>query len=87
MERMTPNTALQKACAAAGGQAALARALGVAAPTVNQWVKGLRPIPIHHCSVIEELTQGAISRKQLRPDDWHRIWPELQGPTTEGTEG
>lgn len=22
-------------------------------------------------------TGGAVSRKELRPDDWHRIWPEL----------
>ncbi|MDY0190685.1 MAG: YdaS family helix-turn-helix protein [Desulfuromonas sp.] len=28
-------------------------------------------------SRIEMITGGKISRKQLRPDDWFVIWPEL----------
>ncbi|EPI3744643.1 transcriptional regulator, partial [Neisseria gonorrhoeae] len=28
---------------------------------------------------IEKLTGGAVNRKDLRPDDWHLIWPELAG--------
>ena len=27
---------------------------------------------------IEKLTNGAVTRKDLRPDDWHEIWPELK---------
>lgn len=26
---------------------------------------------------IEEITNGAVTRLDLRPDDWQRIWPEL----------
>lgn len=26
---------------------------------------------------IEELTGGEVSRKDMRPDDWRDIWPEL----------
>jgi DNA-binding transcriptional regulator YdaS (Cro superfamily) len=26
---------------------------------------------------IEQVTNGAVTRKDLRPDDWHLIWPEL----------
>lgn len=29
------------------------------------------------CVNIERATSGAITRRDLRPDDWHRIWPEL----------
>lgn len=26
---------------------------------------------------IERESKGAVTRRDLRPDDWHRIWPEL----------
>jgi DNA-binding transcriptional regulator YdaS (Cro superfamily) len=55
----------------------MASLLGVSAPTVNQWVKGGRPVPIDRCPAIEHLTGGAVTRRDLRPSDWHRIWPEL----------
>ena len=29
------------------------------------------------CSLIESETAGAVTRRDLRPDDWHVIWPEL----------
>ncbi len=32
-----------------------------------------------YCVAIEKATGGAVSRKDLRPDDWHLIWPELEG--------
>jgi len=28
---------------------------------------------------LEAATDGAVRRWDLRPDDWHRIWPELIG--------
>jgi len=31
---------------------------------------------------LERVTRKAVCRWDLRPDDWHRIWPELVG--TEG---
>lgn len=30
------------------------------------------------CVRIEQETQGAVSRKMLRPNDWHKHWPEIQ---------
>ncbi len=54
----------------------MAKLLGVAAPTVNQWVRGIRPVPIEHCPAIEHATSGAVTRKDLRPTDFHLIWPE-----------
>lgn len=36
------------------------------------------------CVVIERESCGHTGRKDLRPDDWHLIWPELAAPTGEG---
>lgn len=60
-------------------QAEFARAIGVKHAVVYQWVTGRRPVPIERCAEIEKATNGLVSRKDLRPDDWHRIWPELIG--------
>jgi DNA-binding transcriptional regulator YdaS (Cro superfamily) len=27
--------------------------------------------------VLERVTDGAVNRRMLRPDDWAEIWPEL----------
>lgn len=29
------------------------------------------------CTAIEEASNGAVLREDLRPDDWQEIWPEL----------
>lgn len=29
------------------------------------------------CVAIEQDTKGAVTRKDIRPDDWAQIWPEL----------
>lgn len=31
------------------------------------------------CVLIERESGGAVSRKDLRPNDWLETWPELQG--------
>jgi DNA-binding transcriptional regulator YdaS (Cro superfamily) len=55
----------------------LAQAIGAHTPDVSRWAKNKRPVPITHCFSIEEATGGVVTRKDLRPDDWHLIWPEL----------
>lgn len=48
---------------------------------IRQWQHGYsnrRPGPVH-CVAIERATAGAVTRRDLRPDDWHLIWPELIG--------
>ncbi|MBW8072895.1 MAG: hypothetical protein GJU77_04315 [Ferrovum sp.] len=47
------------------------------APDISNWSKGKRPVPISRCIAIERATEGAVTRRDLRPDDWHMIWPEL----------
>lgn len=68
---------IDHACEITGSQKALADLLSVKPATVSQWRNGIRPIPIERCSDIERATNGAVSRRDLRPDDWERIWPEL----------
>ncbi|CAI06121.1 hypothetical protein ebB253 [Aromatoleum aromaticum EbN1] len=59
------------ACESVGGQATLARALGVTPAAVSQWVTGVRPIPAERCPAIERATAGAVRCEELRPDvDW-----------------
>ncbi len=60
--------ALKKACELAGGQAALAKLLGVTPGAVYQWVVGKRPIPAEQCPRIERAINGGVRCEDLRPD-------------------
>lgn len=55
----------------------LANALGVQPPSVSQWLTGKKPVPLERCTAIERATGGAVTRQDLRPNDWQEIWPEL----------
>lgn len=68
---------IQVAIEKCGGISALAKKLNVAPPTVMQWKKGIRKVPIKRCVEIEKLTNGEVTRKDLRPDDWHLIWTDI----------
>ncbi len=49
---------------------------------IRQWQHGYAdriPSP-EYCVAIEQATGGQVSRRDLRPEDWHRIWPELVTP-------
>ncbi|HEV2612515.1 MAG TPA: Cro/CI family transcriptional regulator [Noviherbaspirillum sp.] len=60
-----------------GRGANIASVLNVAPQQVYQWASGSRSIPVERCVEIEHATEGAVTRRDLRPDDWQRIWPEL----------
>ncbi len=60
-----------------GSQASLASELGVSRGAVNQWKEAGRAVPIEHCAAIERLCGAAVTRRDLRPNDWWHIWPEL----------
>lgn len=59
-------------------QVALAKELDVEPGAVWQWVNGVRPIPVPRCYAIHRWTGGKVTLKDLRPEDWRQIWPELE---------
>lgn len=62
------------AVGAAGGQAALAKLLGVNPSLISQWVTGRLQVAARHCLAIESAT--GVTRYDLRPD--------VFGPSPEG---
>lgn len=62
-----------------GNATQLAEALAIDLSFLSQMATGHRPISAERCVLIEKSTGGSVRRWDLRPDDWHRIWPELIG--------
>ncbi|WP_284402317.1 YdaS family helix-turn-helix protein [Acidovorax sp. SUPP2825] len=71
-----------------GRAASLARGLGVKPVVISRWGSGSKPVPIERCIAIERLTGGLVGRKDLRPNDWQDVWPDLSAsesvPATKG---
>lgn len=62
---------------ALGGTAAVARLLGIRSPSVSEWrQKGIPDDKKIRLAPIAEAA-GVATRKQLFPQDYHLIWPEL----------
>lgn len=66
---MTP---LEKAIQIVGSQSALAAALKTSQSRINNWLRRDKSgVPAEFCGPIERLTDGQVSRWQLRPDiEW-----------------
>ncbi len=65
-----------------GGVGAFALKVGISTIYLSQLAarqNNREPSP-ELCVVIERESGGAVTRKDLRPDDWHLIWPELAKP-------
>ncbi len=60
-----------------GNTVKTASALNISIQAVCNYRDG-RTVPEKLCVKIEQDTEGKFTRKQLRPDDWQLIWPELQ---------
>ncbi|MDR8087816.1 helix-turn-helix domain-containing protein [Burkholderia gladioli] len=58
-------------------QSAFAVRLGVSQGLIYQWLTGRRPVSADKCVAIERATDGEVTRRDLRPNDWRDIWPEL----------
>jgi DNA-binding transcriptional regulator YdaS (Cro superfamily) len=67
---------LDIAIAEAGGVGRLATSLGVVQSAVSNW-RARGSVPVEHCAGVEVASNGLVTRRQLRPDDWEKIWPEL----------
>lgn len=55
----------------------LAESLGIPASYLSQMASGNRAITPERASDIERLTGGIVTRKEMFPAKWRRIWPEL----------
>jgi DNA-binding transcriptional regulator YdaS (Cro superfamily) len=66
--------AVARACRAAGGQARLARILGLSPTTLNSWLRRGTRLPAEHVLAIEAAL--GIPRHELRPD----IYPPAEAP-------
>lgn len=73
---------VDRAADAVGGASNLAAALGVSVQAVSNWKE--RGVPIERCVALEQLSGATVTRKDLRPDDWEAIWPELAASTDTG---
>ena len=62
-----------------GRQRLLARKLNLPDAYVWQIANGKRSASPELCVAIELATDREVRRWDLRPEDWHRIWPELIG--------
>lgn len=59
-----------------GFQVRLSARFGLSRQTINSWRNA---IPVPYCAGVEDECDGEFRRWHFRPDDWHRIWPELIG--------
>jgi len=76
---------LDKAARLVGGRGALALLLGIKISAIGNWK--VRGVPLEHCVPIERATHGAVTRRDLRPDDWANIWPELEAQSEQPWDG
>lgn len=60
-----------------GKATALADALGIPLSYLSQMASGNRAITAERASDIERFTGGVVTRKEMFPSKWQRIWPEL----------
>lgn len=68
-----------------GGPAKVARTLRVSTQTVCFYRDGKRRINTEHGATLEALTSGQVTRQQIWPSSWARIWPELAHPAPTNT--
>lgn len=61
-----------------GGASALAEAIEVPPSFLSQMASGKASVNPTYAVKIEQVTNGRVTRKDLRPNDWHLIWPELK---------
>jgi len=55
----------------------LADALGISSSYLSQLASGASPISPERAVEIEAATAREVTRPEMFPDNWARIWPEL----------
>ena len=64
-----------------GRAMAVARATGMPASLVSKIVSGDKAMPAQHCKTVVQLSGGLVTCQEMRPDDWHKYWPEFAQST------
>ena len=69
-----------------GNATSLAQKLGVSLSYLSQMASGAAPTSSARAGDIFTFTDGKVTRQELRPDDFWRIWPDLAhlAPSEEG---
>lgn len=60
-----------------GRAATLAAILGVSPSYLSQMASGKAPISAERAVEIETATGVLVTRQEMFPENWQRIWPEL----------
>lgn len=60
-----------------GAAAKIAKEMEVSPSYLSQMVSGTAPISPQRAVEFEKVLGGAVTRKDIYPNDWHLIWPEL----------
>lgn len=60
-----------------GKATTLAESLGIPLSYLSQMASGNRSITAERAADIELFTGGVVTRKEMFPAKWQRIWPEL----------
>lgn len=74
---MDRNSGIDKAIAEVGSAEELAKHLGVWRSAISQMRTGQRPVPAERAVQIEKIPGVTVTRIDLRPHDWWKLWPEL----------
>lgn len=74
---------IKKAINIIGTQEDLAKATGVSQQMISKLLNNPDfPISSKTAVAIELATNGGVTRKELKPNDWFLIWPELNNTPT-----
>ena len=60
-----------------GGASLLAAQLDVSPSFLSQMASGASSVSAARAALIEQHTNGQVTRQELRPNDFHLIWPDL----------
>ncbi|AWB00223.1 helix-turn-helix domain-containing protein [Vibrio harveyi] len=70
---------LKDAVSIVGTQSSLANAVGISQQMISKLLNNPDlPISPKTAVAIELATDGKVSRKRFKPDEWEYIWPELK---------